>query len=681
MRHQRRSLEDLVRAFAAPGADPASCLVELVAGIRPHKPHDTESPSRSLLALSHILEHHEELRAEFRHALLEFLAKRNAVSFYADAGVFPNRGFFSESLRRISRLILPDEANPAYLKDAVGIIFNHASDAQWVSAVPDQLWQELLLSLHLDEADTDKYASSLLEDIFEALRVISYRIAAIGLEPELVRVFPALENFESPFIAQNPEMLRYLSEYREWRQGQGGVVHDARHMRVLFDQSREVVERVRTRASREGTSLSLTLLLQRIGQHLDRCDMLITFLDAFSQRRSMADAIPALVTIIKRLVADETRKNDIRAFWRANVDLLARRVTDNAGRTGEHYITSGRSEYFTMFRSAALGGFVIAFMALFKLFITGAHMAPLTEALAVCLNYGFGFVLIHILHGTVATKQPAMTAATLAAGIDHTSNRQRDLDQMALLVARTTRSQLVAIIGNVSVAVPTAILLGVALTKAYGHPFPEMAKAQLLLNSVHPWLSGSLVFAAIAGVCLFLTGLISGYYDNLAAYNRIPQRLMALGTPRRLFGETRWNRVCRYIENNLGALAGNFFFGFMLGGVTAFGVLFGLPVDIRHIAFSSAYLGFSLNALNYAIPWHEMVIASLGVALIGLVNLIVSFWLSLRVASRAREVTIPRGALMLRIFRLLLRQPREFIFPPRTMTAKSIDEKETTPEK
>jgi len=31
----------------------------------------------------------------------------------------------------------------------------------------------------------------------------------------------------------------------------------------------------------------------------------------------------------------------------------------------------------------------------------------------------------------------------------------------------------------------------------------------------------------------------------------------------------------------------------MLGGVTAFGVLFGLPVDIRHIAFSSAYLGYS----------------------------------------------------------------------------------------
>jgi site-specific recombinase len=671
MNHQRRSLEELVRSFAAPDADPVSSLVELIAGIRPVNPHDVESASRSLQALSHLLEHNPDLRLDFRNALLDFLTNRRAVSFYVDSGVFQNRGFFSESLRRISCTILPDEPNACYLKDVVGIIFNRSSDAHWVSAVPDPIWRDFLSALHLEDVDTGKCASNLFEDILEALRVISYRIAAIGLEPELIRVEPALENFESPFLAQNPEMLRYLTEYRDWWHRQESSTPDARHLHVLFDQSRTVVERVRTRASREGTSLSLTLLLRRISQHLNRCDSLIDVLDAYAQRRSINDVIPSLVVIIKRLIAKEARKNNLREFWRANIDLLARRVTDNAGRTGEHYITSERGEYFTMFRSAALGGFVIAIMALGKLFITGAHLPPLTEALAVCLNYGLGFVLIHILHGTVATKQPAMTAATIAAGIGQNNTGQRHLDQIALLVARTTRSQLVAILGNVTVAVPTAILLGAALTMYQGHPYPESAKAHLLLDAVHPWLSGSLLFAAIAGVCLFITGLISGYYDNLAAYNRIPQRLNSLRVPRWLLGEARWTRVCRYIENNLGALAGNFFFGFLLGGVTAFGVLFGLPVDIRHIAFSSAYLGFSLNALEYALPWHEIVIAVIGVSLIGLVNLIVSFSLSLRVACRARQITIPRGALLLRIFKLFLRQPREFFLPPRAESSKS----------
>jgi site-specific recombinase len=430
------------------------------------------------------------------------------------------------------------------------------------------------------------------------------------------------------------------------------------------------VERVRARASREGTSLSLTLLLRRIGQHIERCESLIAVLESFAQRRSFNDAIPSLVSIIKKLIADESRKNDLREFWRASVDILARRVTDNAGRTGEHYITSERSDYTAMFRSAALGGFIIAIMALIKTFITGAHLPPLTEAFAVCLNYGLGFVLIHILHGTVATKQPAMTAATIAASIEKCGSRQRNLEQIAVLAARTMRSQLVAIFGNVTVAVPMSILLATAITMTHGQPFPDVAKAHHLLDSVHPWFSGSLFFAAIAGVCLFLTGLVSGYYDNLAAYARIPQRLMALKGPRWLFGEARWMRVCHYVEDNLGALAGNFFFGFMLGGVTAFGILFGLPVDIRHIAFSSAYLGFGLSALEYALPLRDIVMAVLGVGLIGLVNLVVSFSLSLRVACRAREVTLPGGELLVQIFRLFLRQPREFILPPRLEAAK-----------
>jgi len=37
---------------------------------------------------------------------------------------------------------------------------------------------------------------------------------------------------------------------------------------------------------------------------------------------------------------------------RQSVGLLALRVTENASRAGEHYITETRSEYFAMWRSA-----------------------------------------------------------------------------------------------------------------------------------------------------------------------------------------------------------------------------------------------------------------------------------------------------------------------------------------
>ena len=44
--------------------------------------------------------------------------------------------------------------------------------------------------------------------------------------------------------------------------------------------------------------------------------------------------------------------------------------------------------------------------------------APLWLALGVGLNYSWGFVLMQVLHFSLATKQPSMTAATIALGRD-----------------------------------------------------------------------------------------------------------------------------------------------------------------------------------------------------------------------------------------------------------------------
>jgi site-specific recombinase len=176
----------------------------------------------------------------------------------------------------------------------------------------------------------------------------------------------------------------------------------------------------------------------------------------------------------------------------------------------------------------------------------------------------------------------------------------------------------------------------------------------------------TLVYAAIAGVCLFLAGQIAGYYDNLCVYNRIPERLQQLSRLRRLLGEARLARVAAYVENNLGALAGNFFFGLLLGGMAAIGVLFGLPVDIRHITFSGAYWGFSLVALDFHLTWQVALTAFVGVLLIGFVNLAVSFTLALTVALKARQVTFQQGGrqLALKVLRRLCQSPREFFLPP-----------------
>jgi site-specific recombinase len=91
------------------------------------------------------------------------------------------------------------------------------------------------------------------------------------------------------------------------------------------------------------------------------------------------------------------------------------------------------------------------------------------------------------------------------------------------------------------------------------------AKARHLMHDSHPWHSLALLHAAIAGVWLFVSGLVSGYYDNKALYTRMGQRVQQLRWLRRLLGIERLARFGRYVEDNLGGLMGNFVFGILMG--------------------------------------------------------------------------------------------------------------------
>ncbi len=197
------------------------------------------------------------------------------------------------------------------------------------------------------------------------------------------------------------------------------------------------------------------------------------------------------------------------------------------------------------------------------------------------------------------------------------------------------------------------------------------AKAARLLHDLHPWRSLALLHAAIAGVYLFLSGLISGYYDNKALYHQLPERLRRVRALRRLLGERRLDRFAAYVERNLGALAGNFLFGCMLGCTPVVGALFGLPLDIRHVAFASANFAYGLVGLQFGVTPATLVVTAAGVLLIGLVNLTVSFSLALRVALRSRGIGPDQtDGLWGRVLRRFLDSPRDF-FWPRTADAAS----------
>lgn len=659
-------MEELLVRFTAPDADPTDLFARLIDEIRPRRATDFETAKRNLHALCHILDLHPELRQAVREKLVELSQTHRHSALYTTTGILPNTSFLSEGIRRIGHTILPEVIDDDLLRTVLRKVFHQSSDGRWVSGVGEQAWLELDEALHFEESSASPEIPRSITEILRSLRVISYWIAAFGMEPELLRLDRALENHESPFVTQNEELIAYIDAYHgAWRQPDAAISDD-KHLRVLLDQCLQVMERIRKRAAREGTSIRLTYHLKRLQQLIRRSEQLLDILDRLRQDPDGQSAYPAIVRLFTQLIQDECQRNNLRQHWRRNTDMIALRVTDNASAHGEHYITATRNEYGVMARSAAIGGFIIAFMACFKILLAKADMPPLTGALAYCLNYGLGFCLIHIVHGTVATKQPAMTANAIAASISQSGGKLRDIEVLTGLIARTLRSQTVAILGNIVVAIPLAGLIAYSVFSLTGEHFVSHGKAVLLLEEQSLIYSGAVVYAAIAGVCLFLAGLINGYYDNFSAYNRIPERILQLEWPKRVFGESRMQRVSAYVGDNLGALSGNMIFGFLLGGTSIFGVLFGLPIDIRHVAFSSAFVGIAFVGLDFSPDYWMLLWAALGVAAIGFVNLSVSFTLALDVALRARQVSeIPWRMIAGAILRHLKQHPRDFFLPPK----------------
>lgn len=666
-----------------PTRDDIGVLVELFASLRPKRPGDSAKAINNVRTFCQLLKGNPRQAARLRGYLLRVLKSRRHASLYTDIGVLSNDGFFTELKRRIAYRILPPALGNEYLSDALDQVIFVQTDYQWIAAVPAADWLELF-DVIADatytggiEAHGDDHIT--LAGMLEAIRTLSYRVCAIGLEPSLTNIHLQAENAASPFVMQNVEVNVYLDGYARLLAGDPSASDDARHLLVMLDQCDAVVGKIRRNAHRQGTSIALTYLLVALTQSIDRLRKLLFLVDVTGElppaptvelgivvnlgKQAVVAQPPSLrraaaVALAIELIAAHNNKYTVGDLFADNINLLARNITENASRTGEHYIAESRRELFGMFLSSAGAGLVIGFMAMFKILYSYLRAAPLVEAFLYSMNYSLGFMAIHLLHFTVATKQPAMTASRIATGLSIRDGRLIDMDSMAELVNKVFRTQCVAVLGNLSTALPTAYAIAMAYRYFSGHHLVSPEKAMKLLHEVDPIGSPALLYAMVAGICLFVAGLISGYYDNQALYTRWGQRIAQLRGLGRLIGQARLTRLGLYLENNLGGLMGNFYFGILLGSIGTLGYLVGLPIDIRHITFSAANFSTALVGLDNQMSWQLALKSILGVLGIGTVNLLVSFGLALWVALRARQVRFKHG------FRLLKALGRRFVQAP-----------------
>ena len=660
------AIDAALERFVAGGESPVMLFRGLIDAVRPRNYLDVPTAEARWRFLTERIRVRPGLRQAVRASLLEMMAGRRAVSFFSDAGILPAAGFFGEIWRRIAERLLPPLKDPSYLTDAVALIFHRRRDYQWFSELPPEARQGFWSALAEPGERAPEAALRMQETLLAAAEVLAVRIAAMGLEPELARVLPDRDEVTAAFVGLVAEMREFAAACRNPEAAAANPLADEKQLLVLVDQCLAAVARARRAAATQGTSLRLTYLLVRLEQSLHRLQLLAQVLAVRFAPESGDALMDTWTTFTRDAIRGVIRRDSVREQVGNLTGLLALRVTENAGRTGEHYIALDHREYFGMWRSAAGAGLIIACMALVKILAAKLELAPLNQAFVYSMNYALGFVLIHILHFTIATKQPAMTAATIAAAVSGVRGRLRDIERLADLVAAMVRSQIAAILGNVLVALPAAIAIAAGLAWWKGAPAVDPGKAFHLLADLDPVRSLALVHAAIAGVYLFIAGLISGYFDNLAAYGRLGERIAALRWLRAAIGAAAAARFGAWVDRNLGGLSGNFFFGIFLGATATVGFLFGLPLDIRHIAFAAANFGYALYALDFVVPLDTLLWSALGVALVGVTNLTVSFALALWVALKSHDVEFRRAGELFRLLgRRLLRQPGLFLLPPR----------------
>lgn len=605
------------------------------------------------------LQQHPTEGQQIADTLFNWLCKVHLYPALVSLGVFSRRGFFRELSSRLYEKVMPAPRDITELKDVLADIFKAMPFTDEESVEGQSVFasfSEYFLGVASAEP-LQRFVAHLHEEALCALEMLSVWIAAEEMEPDLMRLDKRLNNIDSAFIALHRELNLLVIHARKRQQDPDEPMYDCAHYHVMMAQCYEQVDQLRRRAAAAGSTVAVAHLLERLEQTLSRIEQLVTLVTAEHD----ADLRHLGLHLSEQLLETSREKKSVRALWRSSTQLLSKSISVNKSSHGEHYITRDKSQFFGLMASAAGAGIIIACMALLKIHIESLALSPFTNALLVSLNYGLGFVLIHMLGLTVATKQPAMTAASFAAEVEKGENGRAAHKKLATLLLDVNRSQWAAVWGNVSIAVLTASLIALGVWFWQGEALLSAEAVSYQLKAISPW-HGSLFFAAIAGVWLFCSGIIAGFFENRANYLDFRIRLYHHPLLKKLLPDRARKAFANYWHDNYGALAGNFIFGMLLGMTGYLGYVLGLPLDIRHVAFASANLGYSTVSGDLGI--FSFLFYLVLVLMIGFVNLWVSFTLALTVALRARGTRIGKFSLLLKsVVEQVKQHPLSVFFP------------------
>jgi len=439
-----------------------------------------------------------------------FVASVDLAPLLADMGFASRSGFLTELGHRLRHQLLPASPVTTDITELFGQLFCDPLDARWLRALSPRHLARLSVWLAPPHPTPAAAKAGPRPDPNDALWLdaLSHcvtQICAAGVAPELrVRMSPLARQART--FHDLPLMLATL---RQQVQAHGAASAQAQAsaqgLRKGLDDARHAAYTVYSHLEAHGISVGVVFRLRQLRERVLRAKALLDVLGASQRAQAAAQLLAQLVQVSRD-------SHSIRALVATNTQLTAARVAERSAETGENYITRNWPEYRAMLLRAAGGGAVLGFATWGKFLLGGLALSAFWGGLAAGLNYALAFVLIQLLHFTVATKQPAMTAPAMVAKLKELDSRAsvlRFVDEVAHLF----RSQVAAIAGNLLLVAPTVLLISALLWAATGSPMLNVSEAQHVLEA-HHLLGPTLLFAAGTGVLLFASSIVAGWVEN-----------------------------------------------------------------------------------------------------------------------------------------------------------------------
>lgn len=577
----------------------------------------------------------------------------DVTTLLADFGFAPRTAFLSELSDRLRRKILPGTPETIDAAELFMLVAPTRFDAQWLAAIADAQIAQLvtLLSGNL-AADRLVWQHHLMD----ALTYCTAQIRATGFAPELRLRMNRANDDDRAFHPLSNDLAELRQIFFDPAQGDDELKAAIAKLRARLDTCRQAVNGVYAHLNDNGISVGMVFMLRQLRERIVRVREL---LDTLTASNTAAAAIKLLA---KRVTIGQDSKS-IGALISANSTLLSAKMSKRSAETGEHYITRDRTEYTQMLGKAMGGGAVTALTTGLKFAVVGIGLSAFWNGFASGFVYAASFILIQLLHLTLATKQPAMTAPAMASKLKdiHSGTAiEAFVDEVTHLV----RSQVAAVLGNVSMVVPAVLLVNLLLWLSAGRLMISPQEAMQLLDAL-TLLGPTLLWAAFTGLILFISSMLAGWFENWFVLHRLdsaiahnPRFTNALGTQR----AARWSS---FMRENVSGFASNISLGFMLGLIPAVTGFFGLELEVRHVTLSAGQLaaaGAALGLEAFKQPLIWWCIAA--IPLIGALNLSVSFYCAFRLALQAHNVSgIDRARISRAIWARWRSQPGSFFVP------------------